>query len=488
MKRITLLSVIVLLALSAHAQLRLPALVGDGMVLQRGTTVNIWGWAAAGKTISVTPSWSGATATATADATGRWKVAVPTTATATATATAATPATPWEIHITGDGEVTLKDVLLGEVWVCSGQSNMAVTLRGGFSEPVTGANEAVLRSNLYPGIRMFTVGRTRGTTPADDCTGEWRHSTPSNVYGFSAVATFFGRTLSDALGGIPIGLIDASWGGTFIEAWMDADSQRGLTPSAVVTPTSMNTELYNGMIAPLTPYTIAGWTWYQGENNQVNPLNYASLMQRMVSLWRTSWGLGDLPFYYVQIAPYVYADAPRDGVSVAELRDQQVRAMSLIPNSGMSPSLDLGDLVTVHNPNKRQTGERLALWALANTYGIEGLVFRAPEYRSMEVRADGRVLVTFDHAPSGLVPCDVELAGFELAGADRVFHPARAIQRFGRRNPLEVWSEAVPEPVAVRYGWRNYTTATLFSSSGHLPVNSFRSDTWEIDYPNKNNQ
>ncbi len=476
MKRLSLLSILVIIALSARAELRLPALVSDGMVLQRATTVNIWGWADPGKTISVTPSWGGATQSATATADGRWSVAVPTPADAPG---------PWEVRITGDGERILKDVLLGEVWVCSGQSNMAVTMRGGFSEPVHGANEAVLRSNLYPAIRMFSVGRTRATSPADDCTGEWRHSTPANVYGFSAVATFFGRTLSDALGGVPIGLVEASWGGTFIEAWMDGDSQRGLTPAAVETSSSMNSELYNGMIAPLTRYTIAGWTWYQGENNQVNPHNYAALMQRMVSLWRRSWGQGELPFYYVQIAPYVYSDAPRDGVSVAELRDQQVRAMSLIPNSGMAPSLDLGDLVTVHNPNKRPSGERLALWALANTYGIEGLVYRAPEYRSMEVGDDGRVRVTFDHAPSGLVPCDVELEGFELAGADRVFHPARAIQRFGRRNPLEVWSDAVPRPVAVRYGWRNFTTASIFGSSGHLPVNSFRSDNWEIDFPNK---
>jgi sialate O-acetylesterase len=463
------------MASALRAEVKLPTLLGDGMVLQRLATVTLWGRADAGATLTVVPSWDGKTYTTTVASDGRWSVAVPTVE----------AGGPYEITVNdGGAPIVLRDVLLGEVWVCSGQSNMAATMRGGFSEPVTGANEAVARSSLYPNIRMFTVGRARSATPAEECTGQWKTSTSANVLNFSAISTFFGRTLNEILG-VPIGLIDASWGGTFIEAWMDADSQQGVTPAAVSTTSSMNTELYNGMIVPLLPYAIAGWIWYQGENNQVNPLNYAPLMQRMVTLWRAKWGRGDLPFYYVQIAPYIYSDAPRDGVSVAEIRDQQVRAMSLIPNSGMAPSLDLGDPVTVHNPNKRQGGERLAWWALANTYGVEGLVFRAPEYRSMEVGEDGRVRVSFDHAPSGLIPCEVELEGFELAGEDRVFHPARAIQRFGRRNPLEVWSDAVPRPVAVRYGWRNLASASLFGTSG-LPVNSFRSDDWEIDYPYKN--
>jgi sialate O-acetylesterase len=482
MKKTILLLVLLFSAVGADAKVKLPALVGDNMVLQQRSTVNLWGWAEPGKTVSVTTSWNGETYRARSLADSTWNLSVQTTG----------AGGPYEIRIDDGEAVVLKNVMLGEVWVCSGQSNMEMKLSGYIGQPVAGANEAVAHAGKYPDLRLFTVRKRGSTTPLDDVEGTWQISTPASAVDFSAVAFFFGRNLNEILD-IPVGLICTAWGGSYIEAWMTDASREGIR----ISPGGIGaTDLYNGMIHPLLNYGIAGWTWYQGESNRVYPLDYAAMMTRMVNLWREKWGRGELPFYYVQIAPHIYSDGA-DGVSTALVRDQQALAMQRIPNSGMAVTMDIGEPTNIHPTEKRLVGERLSYWALSETYGVEGLAFRAPEYQSMKINEDHSVTVQFGYPEeasrgrfafdNGLMPWDVEFDGFELAGEDRVFHPAKAkVDRTGRRNSVTVRSAEVPQPVAVRYGWKNYTVGTLFSTMG-LPVSSFRSDDWEVpaDYSGK---
>jgi sialate O-acetylesterase len=336
------------------------------------------------------------------------------------------------------------------------------------------------------------VRKKGSVVPLDDVEGAWQVGSPASAVRFSATAYFFGRNLHELLD-VPVGLICTAWGGSYIEAWMTHESREGARTS----PGGIGAaDLYNGMIHPLLNYGIAGWTWYQGESNRIYPTEYAEMMSRMVALWRRGWGRGELPFYFVQIAPYIYADGA-DGVSTALVRDQQALAMQRIPNSGMAVTMDIGDPTNIHPAEKRAVGERLSDWALSETYGVEGLAFRAPEYQSMKINEDNSVTVQFGYPEeaargrfafdNGLMPWDAEFDGFELAGEDKVFHPAKAkVDRTGRRNSVSVRSEQVPRPVAVRYCWKNYAVGTLFSTMG-LPVPSFRTDDWEVveDYSRK---
>ena len=476
MKRITAIIVLLFMVFTAEAKVKLPALVGDNMVLQRNSKVNIWGWADPGKNISITTSWNGKSYTTQSRNDGTWKTEVETTE----------AGGPYEIRI-GDGEtVVLQNIMLGEVWVCSGQSNMEMKLKGYIGQPVNGANEAVAHAGKYPNLHLFTVKKKRSETPLDDVQGEWMASSPLSAVDFSAVGFYFGRQLNEILD-VPMGMICSAWSGSYIEAWITEELQENFkTPPGAHT---FPAELYNGMIHPLLNYGIAGWLWYQGESNRIYPTDYAELMGRMVGLWREKWGRGELPFYYTQIAPYIYSDGT-DGASTPLVRDQQVIAMRQIQNTGMAVTMDIGDPVNIHPAEKRIVGERLSYWALSETYGFKGIAFRAPEYQSMEVNADSTVTVRFGYPEeqsqgrlpfdNGLAPWDIEFDGFELAGVDQVFYPAKAkVDKTGRRNSVTVRSEQVPSPVAVRYCWKNYTTGTLFSTMG-LPVSSFRTDNWEI--------
>ena len=476
MKKFIAIIVLFFSAATLTARVKLPALVGDHMVLQQNSDVHVWGWAGSGRIVTVTTSWDGKTYTSRADINGHWKVSVKT----------AGAGGPYEVKVDDGDPVILRDVMLGEVWVCSGQSNMEMKLNGYIGQPVTGANETVARAGRYPGLRLFTVKKKRSETPLEDVEGSWQVSSPLSAGDFSAVGFHFGRQLNEILD-VPVGMICSAWSGSYIEAWMTDGTRPGFK-----TPPGQHTfpqELYYGMIHPLLDYGIAGWLWYQGESNRIYPADYAALMSRMVGLWREKWERGDLPFYYVQIAPYIYNDGA-DGVSTAIVRDQQTEALHTIPNTGMAVTLDIGDPYNIHPADKQTVGERLSYWALSETYGLKGIAYRAPEYRSMEVLSDGKVAVRFGYPEeeqqgrlpfdNGLAPWHIEFDGFELAGADKVFHPAKAtVDKAGRRNSVIVWSEQVSRPVAVRYCWKNYTTGTLFSTMG-LPVSSFRSDNWDV--------
>lgn len=458
-------------AFHAQARVKLPAVLGDHMVLQRETKVNLWGWAAEGKKVTVAPSWDKKVYTATAGRDGKW------------IATVETPRAggPYSIVISDGEPVTIGDILIGEVWLCSGQSNMAMPVRGFDRQPVEGSLDAIIKAKPSLPVRMCTIKTAYSKTPVDDCTAEWNTNTPSSVARTSATAYFFARYVQEALG-VPVGIIVSAWGGSKVEAWMDRQTLGAFTEvdlrflddtTRVAAAPKTPCVIFNAMMAPLTNYTIRGMLWYQGESNSDAAL-YRRMMAAFVGSLRRQWGQSDFPFYYVQIAPYQSNDA--DGTSMALIREAQLMGMKDIPGSGMATTLDAGDRTCIHPPKKAVVGERLAYWALAKTYGVTGFNCSGPVYKTMEVKKE-RALLTFDNAPEGVSPISRELAGFEIAGADRVFHKAHAVVN-PKDGRLAVWSENVTAPVAVRYAFHNYAEASLFDSFG-IPASSFRTDDWE---------
>jgi len=500
------LSVAILLVVAGEvlAEVKLPAVIGDNMVLQQGRKVPIWGWADPGEEVMVSVSWRGMSWAVTTDANGKWifKMDSP------------EAGGPYEMTITGKNVVQIKNIMVGEVWVCSGQSNMqfAVSQAVNSEQEVTGAD--------YPNIRLFTVERKVSDQPQTDCKGSWTPCSPQTVPGFSAVAYFFGRELHKKLG-VPVGLIHTSWGGTPAEAWTrrgvlkaDADFKPILTrydeavakypqarqeyeqklaewkqavekakseganpprrPGEPFGPGNPNSPsgLYNAMIAPLIPYGIGGAIWYQGESNAGRAYQYRKLFPAMIKNWRDDWVQGDFPFLFVQLANFKPAKLEPAESDWAELREAQLMTL-LSPNTGMAVTIDIGDANDIHPKNKQDVGKRLAAWALGKTYG-QKLVCSGPIYRSMKVEGN-RIALQFDYAGGGLVASPAEpLKGFAIAASDRKFVWADA-QIDG--NTVVVSSNEVSEPVAVRYAWADNPACNLYNAEG-LPASPFRTDDW----------
>lgn len=467
------LAVLLLSPLCLYAEVKLPSVFTDNMVLQQSDKVNFWGWAAVGKTVSVTPSWNRKTYKARTDASGRWKLEVETPA----------AGGPYEITISDGTPVKLTNVLIGEVWVCSGQSNMEMPLKGFKGQPILGSNEAILKSR-NPNLRLYTVPRSSEITPQDNSKpSQWKEARPETVADFSATAYYFGRLLQDQLE-VPVGIINVSYSGSFAEAWM---TPAALQPFGIQAPAAGDTikavsrtptTLYNGMLHPLIGYGMRGCLWYQGESNYDNPEVYESLFPAMVQQWRTLWGRDTFPFYFTQIAPYNYAQLPPyhygGKYNSAFLRDAQRKALNQIPNSGMAVLLDAGEENNIHPANKEVAGTRLALLALGKTYGRKGFGFESPLYDTISI-ASGIAEVRFKNAPNWLTSFGKELTTFEIAGKDRVFYPAKAIIN---KSSVLVSSPQVKEPVAVRYAFKDFVQGDLFSTEG-LPVTSFRTDNWQ---------
>lgn len=453
----------------------MPSFFGDNMVLQQQSQANLWGWASAGKQVTVKTSWNGKQYTTKANAEGRWKLAVETPK----------AGGPYDITISDGKPLKLRNVLIGEVWICSGQSNMEMPMKGFKMQPVEGANmDAAYSKNSK--IRLFTVGLNSQTTPQDTVKGQWREACPASVREFSATAYYFGRMLNRVLD-VPVGLIVAAWGGSACEAWMNPawlkdewmKNYRYPVPAKGAKIPSKNrtaTVLYNGMLHPLIGYTMRGVLWYQGEDNYDRSSTYADQLSTMVKGWRTEWKQGDFPFYYCQIAPYDYSlliEKGKEVINSAYLREQQSKAEFMIPHSGMAVLMDGGLETCIHPRAKYKAGERLCLQALCKTYKVEGLVCDPPIYKGMEVKGD-TVVVTFDRNkmwPAGKGVFTSKL--FKVAGEDRVFYPAKAwiVQKH-----VYVKSEQVPHPVAVRYAFDNWADGDLFGEE--IPVSSFRSDDW----------
>ncbi|WP_315814677.1 sialate O-acetylesterase [Paraflavitalea speifideaquila] len=449
---------------TAQATITLPALFGNNMVLQQQTDAAIWGMAKKNATVTIITSWDKKKYTVQANASGNWKTTVRTPK----------ASGPYEISLS-DGELLkLSNVLIGEVWICSGQSNMEMPVKGFRNQPIIGADDMLLEAD-DTAIHLFRLERAFNKTKQTDVKAKWETVAPRSVKEFSAVGYNFARILRQRLK-VPIGIIQTTWGGTPIEAWMDSLSLQQVEgvkyPAAGATMTKNDPAvLFNAMIAPLVGYNMKGVLWYQGESNRLQPQLYAKLMQGMVNEWRSLWNTGNWPFYYVQIAPYQY---PNSRELVPYLREAQDKAQTLISNSGMVVCMDAGDQRTIHPANKLIVSKRLAYWALANTYDREGIVYQGPVYKSMKIVAD-TAKIAFNNAPNGLTTYGKDLVNFEVAGSDKVFYPANAkITNEG----IYLFSPQVKGPAAVRYAFKDWPEGELFNTDG-LPAAPFRTDDWE---------
>ncbi len=494
---------------TAAADVRLPALIGDNMVLQQGRRVAIWGTADAGEQVTV--SLGEQKQTATADSSGQWKVMLgPLQA-----------GGPWEMTVAGKNTLTLHNVLAGEVWVCSGQSNMEMAVK---NDPprawggVMNADQEAAAGN-FPKIHLFTVAHALSSQPQTDVKGQWVEASPQTVGDFSAAGYFFGRDLHRALN-VPVGLIASSWGGTPAEGWtsdsaLQADTElkplveswhqkiaeyprlletyeRDLAEAeksseeaevsgkpAVILPALPRDPrsnpwrtfgLWNGMIAPLTPYAIAGTIWYQGESNASFAYQYRKLFGTMIQDWRRAWGEPDSSFLFVQLASYGLVNPPGTWPVV---RESQTKTLAL-PKTGMAVAADIGESQDIHPKNKQEVGRRLALAAEAVTYGRK-VEYMGPTFESLNVEKK-TLRLRFTHVGGGLVMHGAKLGGFEVAGEDQKFVAAEAKIE---GNVVVVSSPQVPKPVAARYAWADDPQCSLYNKAG-LPTPPFRTDDWTV--------
>ena len=474
---------LVVIVISGHAKVKLPHIICDNMVIQQQTDARLWGWAQAGKEVKVTTSWNNETVKAKADRTGKWLVKVH---------TPAASYTPYSITFDdGDGIVTIQNVLAGEVWVCAGQSNMEMPVRGFGQCPVEGFNHHVLNAQNPNGVRSVKIPSVMSMTPLEDANCSWRECTPQNVIDFSATGYFFARLVNQALN-IPIGLIEANKGGSRVESWLTKENLQKYTndptDSLEIVKRWPQWDYHrsllwgNGTFNPILNYTVKDILYYQGCSNVGDPGNqYSDRLKLLVEQWRSQFALGEIPFYFVQIAPYHYDNI--NGDDGARLREQQFRASQMIPNSGLVCTNDAVypyETTQIHPAQKQKVGERLAFLALNKTYGMSSVICQSPSYKEMTIKND-TVFVHFNDEFGGLSRFE-NIEGFEVAGADRVFHPAKA-QHFWQPGggkwdeALIVFSPEVKNPVAVRYCFRNFQLGNL-ANMGGLPLFPFRTDNW----------
>jgi sialate O-acetylesterase len=380
---------------------------------------------------------------------------------------------PFSITFNDGQKLTLIDVLIGEVWLCSGQSNMEMPVKGFNNQPTLNANDILLQSEELQ-VRLFKIDKKMSRTPLTVLNNVWQHTNAATVSEFSAIGYQFARLLQQQLK-VPVGIIQCAYGGTDIEAWMTKKSLSPFNdfknpPDTAKLIKNDPAVLYNAMLNPIIGFHIKGTLWYQGENNRVNPLTYDRKMEAMVKTWREEWNIGEWPFYYVQIAPNVYKDYKEN---IPLLYEAQARAMSLIPNSGMVVSVDAGSQTTIHPPNKTIIAKRLAYWALAKTYGKSGLAFEGPVFKALKI-TDDKAIISFDKIPLGITAYDQKPGAFEIAGNDRVFHPADAVIS---GKTIVVKSELVKQPLAVRYCFKDNAVGNVYNVEG-LPLGPFRTDNW----------
>jgi sialate O-acetylesterase len=450
----------------------LPYFFSDNMVLQQQTDAAIWGWSNTNTKVQVTTSWNKKKYSTTTDSKGDWKLKI------------ATPSAggPYQITISDGEAITLKNILIGEVWLCSGQSNMEMPIKGFRDQPILGSNDAIFNS-ANDQIRLYTVPRSVQRSPQDTSKNSfWKSAEPEAVSNFSATAYYFGKLLQQKLK-VPIGLVNISYGGSPVEAFMDAETLKAFPEINIPSPTDtvklnnrVATVLYNGMLKPFLGFTIKGCIWYQGESNNDRPQQYETLFPAFVKQIRTQTGQGDFPFYYCQIAPYNYNNYAAANVvnnNSAYLRDAQRKALAKIPNSGMAVLMDIGEEFNIHPADKITGSKRLAYMALAKTYGLKGFASESPMFESISF-ANGVGTIKFSNAPNGLTAYGKPLQYFEIAGSNKVFRPAKASISAGN---IIVTSPDVKEPVAIRYAFKDFIVGDLFSTEG-FPVSSFRTDEW----------
>lgn len=462
-------------ASTSAVALELPEQIGDHAVLQQQSDAKLWGWAKPGATVTVTPSWNNKKVSVKADNKGRW------------TAYVATPAAsyqPYSITFTeGKDNITINDILIGEVWFAAGQSNMEMPMRGFNSQPVEGAAADIARSgSLRDRVRMAYMVRDDQIEPQERIKGEWKVSSPENTPEFGAQAFYFARELNDLID-VPVGIICSAYGGTQVEGWVPRDilDRYGYPEEPVVDkimmPAYRYTTKYTTMLYPLIGYTIKGFIWNQGESNAGNPSNYAQLLTDMVARWRADWGDKDnsLPFYQTENPPFGWFNPT--ATPAAEIREQQYMAVDMIPNSGITCTADLVhpyEEHVIHGSMKREIGERMAWQVAERQYGIKGMPWRCPTFESMSKADDGSVRVRFKDVAFGLIPNVGNVEGFEVAGEDGVFYPAQGKVDWNAPEVILTCPE-VKDIKNVRYCFKNFALGNLRNSYG-MPAVPFRTD------------
>jgi len=490
-------------ASTCSADVKLPAIFSDHMVLQRDQTVPIWGWAEPGEKVIV--AIAGQTHETQSNEEGKWRVDL----------TPLAVGDPVTLVVEGNNRLERTDILVGEVWICSGQSNMQWSLG-----QAKDAGLEILTANL-PKLRLITVNPDGSQMPQEDFTGQWEPCTAETAPSFSAVGYFFGAQLQKTLN-VPVGLIDNAWGGSSCETWirrdlLDADpiyaplmerwkatearyesgeaqaayakaladweqnkkdgkdpGGKPRDPAGPMKGQHRPANLFNSRVLPLVHYGIRGSIWYQGESNAGRAYQHREMFPLMIQNWRDVWGQGDFPFYWVQLADFLAEKSEPGESEWAELRESQTMTLDRLKNTGEAVIIDIGEGNDIHPVNKRDVGLRLARWALARDYGIE-IPCESPRYESM-AQTDGKITVTFRSCGAGLHVYDYrEIKGFAIAGEDKKWVWAEA--RLVAANQVEVWSETVPAPVAVRYAWADNPVCNLMSKD-RLPVTPFRSDDW----------
>jgi sialate O-acetylesterase len=488
------------------AQVKLPAIISDNMILQQNSKVALWGWAQPGEKVTILNTWNNKSTSVTADASGKWLTYVATSK----------AGGPYRLNFKASNSVEVNNVLLGEIWLSSGQSNMEFFVGKTSNSSYTGVNnyEEVIKDAEHPDIRLIDVPNKVADEPQADFKGEWKLCTAKTIDTFSAVAYFFAREVNRATG-FPVGIINSTWGGTPAESWTkkevlqsdsdlkqilvryqkaldvfptenekykaafaswraDSSKTKGTAPRAPLGPTSnlSPSKLYNGMIVPLEPYTIKGVIWYQGESNADRAFQYRKLFSAMIKNWRGDWNNAKLPFYFVQISPHRSQNP--------EIRDAQLYVYHHVPLTGMAVTTDNGDSLNIHPRNKELVGKRLSLWALHNDYGQKNITASGPLYRSMKIEGN-KIRISFDF-DKGLLATDGEVKEFTIAGDDQNFVPAKAKIE---GNTVVVWNEQVQNPKAVRFAWSNVPHPNLYNGA-HLPASPFRTDSWKLTTEGKN--
>ena len=494
---------------AARADVKLPAIFSSHMVLQQKIPNRVWGWADPGEEVTVSISSQSHKATAGSD--GAWSV----------TLQPLSVGEPLTLTVKGKNTVTIEDVLVGEVWICSGQSNMQWSVR------VSNNADLEKAAARYPQIRLISVPQVGTQEPQKDFRGSWQVCSPESVENFSAVGYFFGRQLHQTLG-VPVGLINNAWGGSACEAWIRRDllskdpqyaelmaswaqreeqlsspaaaadfaaklkvweeaaakakaegkpapGGRPQPPQALLGGNHRPANIYNGVLKPTIGYGIKGAIWYQGESNAGRAYQYRNLFPLMIKSWRDEWAIGDFPFYYVQLADFLAEQKDPVESAWAELREAQTMTMSKLPNVGQAVIIDLGEGQDIHPRNKQDVAARLARWALAKDYGLN-VPYRSPEYESMKAEGN-KIVLTFANVGEGLRAFDFPVVkGFAIAGEDKKWVWATA--KITGPKTIEVSAEGVAAPVAVRYGWADNPVCNVYSREG-LPLTPFRTDDWE---------
>ncbi|MBR6054859.1 MAG: endonuclease/exonuclease/phosphatase family protein [Bacteroidales bacterium] len=459
----------------AGAKVTLPSFFSDNMVFQQNSQAAVWGRTDSGKKVTIKPSWKSSKTVAVPDKDGNWS------------ATIQTPSAggPYEVVISDGEKITLHNVLVGEVWFCSGQSNMEMPMRGFRSQPVEGAADVIMSAKPDRQIRMCRINRKASLTPVTECEGSWKENTPEAVASTSATAYWFALRLQEMLG-VPVGLLISEWGASTIETWMDRETISTLFSGEFDLSFLDGKELprlkhqtpctlFNGQINPLIPFTFKGMLWYQGESNRYRPEQYVRLQKEYVAMMRRLFRNPDAPFYFVQIAPY--RQEGEEDFTSGYFCEAQQKSLEVIPHSGMATTMDVGECGCIHPRRKKQVGDRLANLALVNDYGFKGINPVAPSFESVKFE-DGKALVTMKVDNAGLSPWGADIVGLELAGTDRIFHPA--VGRLKSDKVIVASSPDVPDPVAVRYCFRNWSEGNIASCWG-VPAGPFRSDDWELE-------